>query len=145
MIGSEVEALCSLLKAHGDKVLSGGHRLALTAALVQKVSAAFSLLVASTGADLHDFQVVPASSNSRLNDLHFLHDFLQRVDALVVSHGADTLQGDVDIAKFRNLKYVFVNNNLHAIYSAPLFLLPFKAYLFRISLLFISLCFLVLS
>jgi LKB1 serine/threonine kinase interacting protein 1 len=104
MIGSEVEALSNLLKAHGDKVLSGGQRLALTAALVQKVSAAFSLLVTSAGGgNLRDFQVVPASSNTRLNDLHFLHDFLQRVDALLVSHGSSTLRGDVDLAKFRNL------------------------------------------
>jgi len=107
MIGSEVEALSNLLKAHGDKVLSGGQRLALTAALVQKVSAAFSLLVTSAGGgNLRDFQVVPASSNTRLNDLHFLHDFLQRVDALLVSHGSSTLRGDVDLAKFRNLMWV---------------------------------------
>lgn len=106
MIGSEVEALTNLLMAHGDKVLSGGQRLALTAALVQKVSAAFSLLVASGSGDLRDFQVVPASSNTRLNALHFLHDFLQRVDSLLVSHGSSTLRGDVELTKFRNLKWV---------------------------------------
>ncbi|XP_059491192.1 serine/threonine-protein kinase 11-interacting protein isoform X2 [Neocloeon triangulifer] len=110
MIGSDVQALSSLLRAHGDKILSGGQRLTLTAALAQKLSAAFCLITSSAEQQNNDslsFQVVThSSSNARLHDLHFLHDFVQRVEALKLTHGSDTLQGNLDLAKFRNLKHL---------------------------------------
>ncbi|XP_065348714.1 serine/threonine-protein kinase 11-interacting protein isoform X1 [Cloeon dipterum] len=108
MIGSDVQALSSLLKAHGDKILSGGQRLALTAALAQKLNAAFFLITAPSDQMNDDsllFQVVThSSSNAKMHDLHFLHDFVQRVEALKLTHGSDTLQGNLDLSKFRNLK-----------------------------------------
>jgi hypothetical protein len=102
MEGAELLHLANLLRQHGDKILNGSHQLSLTATLLQYMNNAFCMVVEH---DTHSsFQVIH-TTNTKLHDLHFLHDFIQKVEGLVISHGATTLKGNVDISKFRNLRY----------------------------------------
>ncbi|KAF4519903.1 hypothetical protein B566_EDAN008279 [Ephemera danica] len=118
MESSEITKLALLLRQHGDKILNGNHQLALTATLLQYLNNAFCMVVEHD--ENSSFQVIH-TTNSKLHDLHFLHDFIQKVEGLIISHGASTLKGNVDISKFRNLRYLELRRvPLHMVTGLPL-------------------------
>lgn len=117
MESSEITKLALLLKQHGDKILNGNHQLALTATLLQYLNNAFCMVVEHD--ENSSFQVIH-TTNSKLHYLHFLHDFVQKVEGLIISHGASTLKGNVDISKFRNLRYLELQRvPLHMVTGLP--------------------------
>jgi len=103
--------LASLLRENGDKVLNGQSKLSLTVALLRSLNEAFSIIVDNDEGCSNSFHVINSNGTDVdiINDIQFLHDFMQKVVGLKVCDSAvtdDCEKDTLDICKFRNLKYL---------------------------------------
>jgi len=104
--------LASLLRENGDKVLNGQSKLSLTVALLRSLNKAFTIIVDNDEGCSNSFHVINTNSSTDVNivnDIEFLHDFMQKVVGLKICNSAATDDCDkdtLDICKFGNLKYL---------------------------------------
>lgn len=105
-----ISNLASLLRENGDKVLNGQSKLCLTVSLLRNLNEAFTVIVENEEG-CSAFHVINTNDTQveTLNDILFLHDFVQKTVGLKITNSAvtdDSNKGTLDICKFRNLKYL---------------------------------------
>uniref|UniRef100_A0A2R5LL16 Serine/threonine-protein kinase 11-interacting protein n=1 Tax=Ornithodoros turicata TaxID=34597 RepID=A0A2R5LL16_9ACAR len=99
-----VRTLSTFLRKHGDLVLNGTRRLTLTTGCLNALNDIFSQFL---GAQDNDSFTVPYGCSGNSNfmcDVFFLHDFLQKACSLKIVQSSSTIQGGLDLSKFRCLR-----------------------------------------
>ncbi|XP_046739064.1 serine/threonine-protein kinase 11-interacting protein isoform X2 [Diprion similis] len=102
----EIIELARLLRQNGDKVLSATSKLSLSTSLLSNLNEAFTLIVEENEDLESSFQVCNSSKIDIFRDLKFLHDFVQKTISLKITHRLSDRKTNVDITKFRHLKYL---------------------------------------
>ncbi|XP_063216665.1 serine/threonine-protein kinase 11-interacting protein isoform X2 [Bacillus rossius redtenbacheri] len=109
---SDIWKLARLLRQNGDKVLNEGSKFSLTASLLRKLNDAF-LIIVDREELCSAFQVVSVSheQDELFHNLHFLHDFVQKVLALKVDRDYParaplSRSCALNVAKFKSLRYL---------------------------------------
>lgn len=104
----EIVELVKLLRQNGHKILSASGKLSLSTKLLHSVNEAFSLIIVDSDDETLDtsFYVCNTSKIDVFHDVKFLHDFVQKVVGLKVTHYSSDPKVTIDICKFRHLKYL---------------------------------------
>ncbi|XP_046416522.1 serine/threonine-protein kinase 11-interacting protein isoform X2 [Neodiprion fabricii] len=102
----EIIELARLLRQNGDKILSATSKLSLSTSLLNNLNEAFTLIVDENEDLESSFRVCNSSKIDIFRDLKFLHDIVQKTISLKITHRPSDCKTNVDITKFRHLKYL---------------------------------------
>ncbi|XP_050407128.1 serine/threonine-protein kinase 11-interacting protein isoform X1 [Patella vulgata] len=103
--------LCSLLRENGGKIISGESKFALTTQSLGMLSTAFRRLSDveySDGGMSTALSLSPQNTLKWKEDVNFIRDFISRCPSLKIIHGTNTMQGAVQVQRFRNLQILEV-------------------------------------
>ncbi|XP_020279249.1 serine/threonine-protein kinase 11-interacting protein isoform X2 [Pseudomyrmex gracilis] len=101
-----VVELAKILRQNGDELLSASSKLSLSTKLLNSLNEAFSLIVVESEELDTSFHVCNSSKIDIFHDVKFLHDFVQKIVGLKVTHCSSDVRVIIDISKFKHLKYL---------------------------------------
>ncbi|XP_067686278.1 serine/threonine-protein kinase 11-interacting protein-like isoform X2 [Haliotis asinina] len=102
-----LSSLCRLLRKNGDKILQGEGKLSLTTqslgmlgTSMRRLSDTESMGLAASAAT---FNKINRQAAAWKEDVEFLRDFISKTVAIKLMHGSNTMQGAIQIHRFRSL------------------------------------------
>ncbi|XP_046575315.1 LOW QUALITY PROTEIN: serine/threonine-protein kinase 11-interacting protein-like [Haliotis rubra] len=102
-----LSSLCQLLRKNGDKILQGEGKLSLTTqslgmlgTSMRRLSDTESMGLAASAAT---FNKINRQAAAWKQDVEFLRDFISKTLAIKLMHGSNTMQGAIQIHRFRSL------------------------------------------
>ncbi|XP_029846504.2 serine/threonine-protein kinase 11-interacting protein isoform X3 [Ixodes scapularis] len=113
-----IHGLAVFLREHGDVVLNGTRRLALTTSCLNELNYLFRQLLDGQENESFDVPAGYGGNSDFMLDVLFLHDFMQKTGSLKVHpdtgevqpahtsivQSSQTIQGSLDLSKFHGLK-----------------------------------------
>ncbi|CAN8014702.1 unnamed protein product [Ixodes persulcatus] len=113
-----IHGLAVFLREHGDVVLNGTRRLALTTSCLNELNYLFRQLLDGQENESFDVPAGYGGNSDFMHDVLFLHDFMQKTGSLKVHpdtgevqpahtsivQSSQTIQGSLDLSKFHGLK-----------------------------------------
>ncbi|XP_071103908.1 serine/threonine-protein kinase 11-interacting protein-like [Haliotis cracherodii] len=107
-----LSSLCQLLRKNGDKILQGEGKLSLTTqslgmlgTSMRRLSDTESMGLAASAAT---FNKINRQAAAWKKDVEFLRDFISKTVAIKLMHGTNTMQGAIQIQRFRSLTFLEV-------------------------------------